>query len=103
MKFAWPESQNRVLLKWGNIDSVSAMASLGGLGGSLTSGGAGVAVWVEVETVCDCAQPVGAAKPSTKVSARATARAEARCPPDRSVVEPSTMKTNFNINIMRSN
>src|SRR5208283_1091574 len=34
MKFACPESQNRVPLKCGNIASVSAVASLGGLGGS---------------------------------------------------------------------
>src|ERR1700675_1633823 len=29
MKFAWPESQKRVSLKWGNIDSVPAAGSTG--------------------------------------------------------------------------
>src|ERR1019366_834243 len=34
MKFICPESQNREFLKCGSIDSGSAAASLGGLGGS---------------------------------------------------------------------
>src|ERR1039457_5991393 len=76
MKFACPESQKRESLKCGNIASVSALASVGGLGGSFAAGAVGAADCVgadcvESEGACDCAQPAGAPAPSTKASASA--------------------------------
>src|ERR1039458_4607236 len=66
MKFACPESQKRESLKCGNIASVSALASVGGLGGSFAAGAVGAADCVEADCVeseaaCDCVQPAGPA------------------------------------------
>jgi hypothetical protein len=81
MKFACPESQKRVSLKCGSIDSVSAMASLGGPDGSFASGDAGdeePAVWLDVTSAWDCARATGVATPPTKERTMTTGSAIAR-------------------------
>src|SRR5208337_531989 len=99
MKFACPESQNRVFLKCGNVACGSALASLGGLGRSSALGDVEAAVWVEGEASCGCAQAAGAAAPSTKVSARERANGSPvpRLPSAHHFIrKESIMKMNFN-------
>src|SRR5580700_761013 len=102
MKFACPESQNRVSLKCGNIASGLAMASLGALTGSSDAGGAGDVACVASEAACDRAQRVGATKPRLIASSKAGGRA-VRCRTGQFVVQWVTMKMNFNFNIIRTN
>src|SRR5580693_146159 len=71
MKFACPESQNRVLLKCGSIASGSAAASDDALDASsvfgVPGGADGVAAAVESDAVCACAQVGGAAMVSMRI------------------------------------
>src|SRR5208282_1749378 len=106
MKFACPESQKRESLKCGNIASVSALASVGGLGGSPAAGAVGAADCLESEATCDCAQQAGATAPSTKASARARDSPAPWARPwlaRRSIMKTFIMKMNFNFNIIRAN
>ena len=110
MKFVCPESQKRVLLKCGNIASVSAAAlapeSAGGLGGSNASGAAEEAAGVERKAVCACAQAAGAAAPTADASARARdniGAAARRWPAQRAATRAFIMNMNFIFSIMGPN
>jgi hypothetical protein len=86
MKFACPESQKRVLLKCGSIDS--------GLGDSLAVGASEEAESCACAPAWDCADATGAANPSMKISNSAEMN-EVRGP-------LIIMKINLNFNSMRT-
>ncbi len=69
MKFAWPESQKRVSLKWGNIDSVASSA--GGSGGVATVGVAWAFCVAAADGDAGCCALTGATEATIKKIASA--------------------------------
>src|SRR5271154_476559 len=102
MKFACPESQKRVFLKCGSIDSGSTPALLGVPPGSSASGDGVPAVWLDVESVWDCARATGSAPPTAKARVMTSGSGRVRQAAAHARTKPSITKMKFNFNIMTS-